>query len=62
LRKRVLLLACAVGAAGVLGLAPAAQAGCTSIKIGDAETKCVEDIVCDVLTRVYPPLCPLTRP
>jgi hypothetical protein len=54
------LLSCAVGALGVVGIAPQAHAACTSIKIGDAETRCLEDIVCDIVTRVYPPLCPLT--
>ena len=59
MRKRVLLLACALGATGLVGFAPQAHASCTSIKIYDLQTRCVEDIACDVVTRVYPPLCPL---
>ena len=59
MRKRTLLLACALGAVGVMGLTPQAHAGCTSIKIGDAQTRCVEDIVCDALGRPAG-LCPLT--
>lgn len=59
MRRRVLSTAFALGAASVVGLAPQAQASCTSIKIYDAETRCVEDIVCDVVVLVAPELCPL---
>ncbi len=43
MRKRVLLLACALGAASVIGLAPQAQASCTVIM---EEGPCIEDTLC----------------
>ncbi|HEV2754277.1 MAG TPA: hypothetical protein VG318_00675 [Actinomycetota bacterium] len=60
MRKRVLLLACALGVLSVVGFTPQAQAACTSVKIFDRETRCVEDIVCDVLELVHPSLCPIS--
>ncbi|MDQ3914560.1 MAG: hypothetical protein M3323_04400 [Actinomycetota bacterium] len=43
MRKRVLLLACVLGAASVIGLAPQAQASCTVIM---EEGPCIEDTLC----------------
>ena len=59
MRRRVLLTAFALGAASVVGLAPQAQASCTSFKIYDAQTRCVEDIACDPVMLVAPEMCPL---
>jgi hypothetical protein len=47
MRKRVLLLACALGAVSVMGLAPQAQASCTQLWIGGP---CVESVVCKVVS------------
>ena len=58
MRKRVALLAASLGVAGVLGLTPQAHAACTSVKIFDRETRCLEDVVCDV-AGVVPGVCPL---
>ncbi len=59
MRRRALLLACALGAVGVIGLSPQAHASCTSFKIYDAQTRCVEDIACDPIRLVAPEMCPL---
>ena len=59
MRRRVLLLACALGAASVIGLTPQAHAGCTSVRIFDSEKRCLEEIVCELVGDV-PCVCPLT--
>ncbi|HEX2293815.1 MAG TPA: hypothetical protein VHN37_00725 [Actinomycetota bacterium] len=43
MRTRVLVLAAALGAASVIGIAPPAQASCTQLWIGGP---CVETVVC----------------
>ncbi len=43
MRKRVILLAAALGVAGVIGFAPQAQASCTMIM---DEGPCIEDTLC----------------
>jgi hypothetical protein len=57
MRRRALLLACALGAASVIGLAPQAHASCHSYTIGDIETGCVENVICGVVNRVRPTPC-----
>jgi hypothetical protein len=61
MRKRVLLLACALGAISVAAFSPQAHAAkCTSIRIGDHQTRCLEDVVCGIVDRVVPGLCALS--
>lgn len=57
MRKRVLLLACALGVVGVMGLSPQAQASCHSYTIGDVETGCIENVICGVVNKVRPTPC-----
>lgn len=47
MRRRVLLLACALGAASVLGLSPQAQASCTQLWIGGP---CIESVLCRAIS------------
>jgi hypothetical protein len=54
MRKRVLLLACALGAAGVLGLTPQAQASCHQLW---TDGPCIENVICGVVNRVRPTPC-----
>ena len=46
MRKRIVLLAAALGAASVIGFAPQAQASCTQLWIGGP---CIENVVCQVV-------------
>jgi hypothetical protein len=57
MRRRVLLLACALGVVSVMGVAPQAQASCHSYTIGDVHTGCIENVVCSAVNRVRPTAC-----
>lgn len=57
MRRRVLLLACVLGAAGVMGLTPQAHASCTSYTVGDVHTGCIENVICGVVNKVRPTPC-----
>ena len=57
MRRRVLLLACALGAVSVMGLTPQAHATCHSYTVGDVTTGCIENVVCGVVDRVRPTHC-----
>ena len=49
MRIRVLVLACALGAASVIGFAPQAQASCTQLWIGGP---CIEGVLCSVYQKL----------
>jgi hypothetical protein len=55
MRKRVIIAAAALGAASVVGLAPQAQASCHEYEIGEFQTGCVENALCQLLERVLGP-------
>jgi hypothetical protein len=45
MRKKVILMAAALGAASVIGFAPQAQASCTQLWVGGP---CIENVICKV--------------
>lgn len=47
MRTRVILAAAALGAAGVITMAPPAQASCTQLWVGGP---CIENVVCKVVS------------
>jgi hypothetical protein len=57
MRRRVLLLACALGAVSVIGFAPQAQASCHQYTIGEFQTDCIENVVCGLVSRVHQVNC-----
>ena len=57
MRTRVLMLACALGAVSVLGLAPQAQASCHQYSVGEFQTDCIENVVCGLVSRVHQVHC-----
>lgn len=52
MRKRVILLAAALGAASAIGFAPQAQASCTQLWV---DGPCIENVICRSLERVLGP-------
>ena len=52
MRTRVLMVACVLGAASVIGFAPPAQASCTQLWIGGP---CIEGVLCSVYQKLPGP-------